>query len=147
MRILHILNHSLPLHSGHTFRTAAILREQQRLGWETFHLTGAKQGPVAHLEEIADGLHFFRTPVETAASVRWPVLNQVAVVQGLTRRLGDVVERVKPDILHAHSPELNGLAALPIAHRDRLPLMYSGCFGKTRRWIRAPAPSGGCVIA
>jgi len=29
MRILHILDHSLPLHSGHTFRTAAILREQR----------------------------------------------------------------------------------------------------------------------
>lgn len=29
IRILHILNHSLPLHSGYTFRTAAILREQQ----------------------------------------------------------------------------------------------------------------------
>jgi hypothetical protein len=67
MRILHILNHSLPLRSGYTFRTAAILREQQRLGWETFHLTGAKQGPAAALEETAEGLHFFRTPVETAA--------------------------------------------------------------------------------
>src|SRR5574338_53758 len=28
MRILHILDHSIPLHSGYTFRTAAILREQ-----------------------------------------------------------------------------------------------------------------------
>lgn len=47
MHIFHILNHSLPLRSGYTFRTAAaILREQQRLGWGTFHLTGAKQGPV-----------------------------------------------------------------------------------------------------
>ncbi|MFZ1827432.1 MAG: TIGR04063 family PEP-CTERM/XrtA system glycosyltransferase [Candidatus Competibacteraceae bacterium] len=124
MRILHILNHSLPLHSGYTFRTAAILREQQRLGWETFHLTGAKQGPVAALEETADGLHFFRTPVEIAAWARWPVLNQVAVVRGLTRRLREVVEQVKPDILHAHSPALNGLAALPMARRYQLPLVY-----------------------
>ena len=29
MRILHILDHSIPLHSGYTFRTAAILREQR----------------------------------------------------------------------------------------------------------------------
>ena len=27
MRILHILDHSIPLHSGYTFRTAALLRE------------------------------------------------------------------------------------------------------------------------
>ena len=46
MRILHILDHSLPLHSGYTFRTVAILAQQRALGWETLHLTGAKQGHV-----------------------------------------------------------------------------------------------------
>jgi len=39
MRILHILDHSIPLHSGYTFRTLVILREQRKLGWQTFHLT------------------------------------------------------------------------------------------------------------
>jgi len=32
MRILHVLDHSIPLHSGYTFRTAAILREQREAG-------------------------------------------------------------------------------------------------------------------
>ena len=49
MRILHVLDHSIPLHSGYTFRTAAILREQRALGWENYHLTSAKQGPTAAL--------------------------------------------------------------------------------------------------
>lgn len=124
MRILHILDHSLPLHSGYTFRSAAILREQQRLGWETFHLTGAKQGTVSALEETAEGLHFFRTPVEKAVWAHWPVLNQVAIVRGLSQRLAGVVEQTKPDLLHAHSPALNGLAALSVARRYRLPLVY-----------------------
>ena len=124
MRILHILDHSLPLHSGYTFRTAAILREQQRLGWETFHLTGAKQGAVSALEESADGLHFFRTPVEKAAWAHWPVLNQAAIVRGLSRRLAQVVAQIKPDLLHTHSPALNGLATLSVARRYRLPLVY-----------------------
>lgn len=124
MRILHILDHSLPLHSGYTFRTAAILREQRRLGWETFHLTSAKQGPTPASEETADGLRFFRTSLETAAWARWPVLNQAAIVRGLTRRLREVVEQVNPDVLHAHSPALNGLAALPVARHYRLPLVY-----------------------
>ncbi|MEG1114859.1 MAG: glycosyltransferase WbuB, partial [Janthinobacterium sp.] len=44
MRILHILDHSLPLHSGYTFRTLAILRQQRALGWHTMQLTSAKQG-------------------------------------------------------------------------------------------------------
>ena len=38
-RVLHILDHSLPLHSGYTFRTASILKQQGQRGWETFHLT------------------------------------------------------------------------------------------------------------
>jgi len=45
LRILHILDHSIPLHSGYTFRTRAILREQRRLGWETFHLTSPSTPP------------------------------------------------------------------------------------------------------
>ncbi|HPF59438.1 MAG TPA: glycosyltransferase, exosortase A system-associated [Candidatus Competibacteraceae bacterium] len=124
MRILHILDHSLPLHSGYTFRTAAILREQWRLGWETFHITGAKQGATSALEETTEDLHFFRTPQETAAWAHWPVLNQAAIVRGLTQRLAEVVAQVKPDVLHAHSPALNGLAALPVARHFRLPLVY-----------------------
>ena len=40
--ILHVLDHSIPLQSGYTFRTRAILREQRRMGWETFHLTSPK---------------------------------------------------------------------------------------------------------
>jgi hypothetical protein len=33
-RILHLLDHSLPLHSGYTFRTRAILKAQEGLGLE-----------------------------------------------------------------------------------------------------------------
>jgi len=60
MRILHIFDHSLPLHSGYTFRSAAILREQRALGWETFHLTSPKQGKTAVEFEDTDGLRFHR---------------------------------------------------------------------------------------
>ena len=33
-RVLHVLDHSLPLHSGYTFRTRAILKAQQAAGLE-----------------------------------------------------------------------------------------------------------------
>ena len=45
LRILHVLDHSIPLHSGYTFRTASILREQRALGWDTFHITSQDHGP------------------------------------------------------------------------------------------------------
>ena len=103
-RILHILDHSIPLHSGYTFRTAAILREQRARGWETYHLTSEKQINCNTLEEDVDGLHFYRTPSHTGALSRLPALNQVAVMQSLAHRLREVIAIVKPDILLAHSP-------------------------------------------
>ena len=59
MRILHVLDHSLPLHSGYTFRTVALLREQRALGWETFHLTSPKQGPATDAQEKVDDFILF----------------------------------------------------------------------------------------
>ena len=32
MKILHVLDHSLPMHSGYSFRTRAIVKAQQALG-------------------------------------------------------------------------------------------------------------------
>ena len=123
-RILHILDHSIPLHSGYTVRTAAILREQRARGWETYHLTSEKQINCNALEEALDGLHFYRTPKHTGALSRLPGLNQVAVMQSLAHRLREVIAIVKPDILHAHSPVLTALPALRVGHELGIPVVY-----------------------
>ena len=61
MRILHILDHSIPLHSGYTFRTRNILQQQRALGWETVHVTGSKHLNPTGQEEDVEGFHFYRT--------------------------------------------------------------------------------------
>ncbi len=124
MRILHILDHSIPLHSGYTFRTRAILEQQRALGWETCHLTSPKHGDTEALVETVDGFEFHRTPPLSAWWTGMPVLNQWAVVSALERRLDELIPRLRPDVLHAHSPALNGLAALRAARRHRLPVVY-----------------------
>ncbi|MDT8364363.1 MAG: glycosyltransferase, exosortase A system-associated [Nitrosomonas sp.] len=124
MRILHILDHSLPLHSGYTFRTLSILKAQRAMGWETFHVTGRKHASGEQLEETADNWHFFRTPAEDGFLGKLPVINQLAVINSLTRRLFEIVPKIKPDILHAHSPALNAIAALRVAHKLQIPLVY-----------------------
>lgn len=124
MRIIHILDHSIPLHSGYTFRTLSILQEQRALGWETFHITGAKQGKYIAPEEMVDGYNFFRTPVDTGLLGRLPILNQIAVINGLVKRLREVIPQVKPDVLHAHSPSLNAIAALRIGKELGIPVVY-----------------------
>jgi PEP-CTERM/exosortase A-associated glycosyltransferase len=125
MRVLHVLDHSIPLHSGYTFRTASILREQRALGWETFHVTGAKhQGGNDLLEETADGLHFYRTPVSKSALARMPVLNQLEVIRGLEKRLTEIIPKIRPNVLHAHSPCLNAIAALRAGRKFGIPVVY-----------------------
>jgi len=127
MRILHILDHSIPLHSGYTFRTRAILEQQRLLGWETEHITGPKHGQAAHsdvLEETVDGLHFYRTRRPVDVWGRLPVLGQWSVMRALAKRLEAVARQVKPDILHAHSPALNGSAALSVGRRLGIPVVY-----------------------
>jgi PEP-CTERM/exosortase A-associated glycosyltransferase len=124
MRILHVLDHSIPLHSGYTFRTLSILKEQRKRGWETFHITGAKQGSAASGMEAVDGWEFYRTGHAGSLLGKLPVLNQLSVITGLTERLTQVARDIKPDILHAHSPSLNAVAALRAGRRLGIPVVY-----------------------
>ncbi|OGB33479.1 MAG: glycosyltransferase, exosortase A system-associated [Burkholderiales bacterium RIFCSPLOWO2_12_FULL_61_40] len=117
MRILHVLDHSIPLHSGYTFRTLSILHEQRKLGWKTYHLTTPKQGPTSALQEDVNGMTFYRTP-----SARYTgLLAQMRLTQ---HRLAEVVDLTKPDVIHAHSPVLNALPSLWVGRRYRIPVVY-----------------------
>ena len=54
MRILHVFDHSLPLHSGYTFRSRSILKAQHDRGWQTVHVTGGKHPATGEEEEPMD---------------------------------------------------------------------------------------------
>ncbi len=121
MRILHILDHSIPLHSGYTFRTAAILREQRALGWETFHLSSPKQGATAAMVEEVDGLRFHRTSLPLPAPSGVAELKQIRAVQ---TRIEELARELRPDVLHAHSPVLNAIPAIRAGKKLGIPVVY-----------------------
>ncbi|MEC5397655.1 TIGR04063 family PEP-CTERM/XrtA system glycosyltransferase [Uliginosibacterium sp. H1] len=123
MRILHILDHSIPLHSGYTFRTAAILREQRALGWETHHLTSPKQEKCSVREEEVDGLRFHRTWPFTPKRTL-PVLREWEQMQATTQRLEELARQLKPDALHAHSPVLDAIPAIRVGRKLGIPVVY-----------------------
>ncbi len=120
MRILHILDHGLPLQSGYTFRTRAILKAQEARGWTVAAVTGQRHGPAAAAVESVDGLTFHRTP----ATRRSGPLGEIAGIRAFARRIEAAVDAFRPDILHAHSPVLDALAGLIVARRRKLPLVY-----------------------
>ncbi len=124
MRILHILDHSLPLHSGYAFRSAAILREQRALGYETMQLTTPRQhGGVALVEDV-DHLSFHRTPLGTSAFSGIPGARYVCEISATARRIDELAAQFSPDVLHPHSPVLDALPALKVGRRRGIPVVY-----------------------
>ena len=121
MRILHVLDHGLPIQSGYTFRTRAILTAQQRRGHTVAAVTGPRYNDAAVLEETIDGIDFHRTP--PIAPLPAP-LGEVREVAAFAKRIAAVVERFRPDVLHAHSPVIDALAASRAAKRYGVPLVY-----------------------
>jgi len=122
-RILHILDHSLPLHSGYTFRTRAILRAQVARGWEVRGITGHRHTAPGPEEESIDGLHFHRTTAPRRGG-GMAVLREWRDIADHEAAIEKLVRHWRPDILHAHSPVLNAIAAQRVARRHGIPLLY-----------------------
>ncbi len=124
MRILHVFDHTLPLHSGYTFRSEAILRNQKKLGWETYHLSGPKQLNCDVAEEEVDGLHFYRTPKPVGLLARLPGGEPFAVMGAIETRLLELARKVQPDVIHAHSPVLDAVPAIRVGRKLGVPVVY-----------------------
>jgi len=124
MKILHVFDHTLPLHSGYTFRSAAILRNQRKLGWETYHLSGPKQINCTVMEEDADGLHFYRTPKPAGLLAKLPGGDPFAVMSAIEKRLLALAKELQPDIIHAHSPVLDAVPAIRVGRKLGIPVVY-----------------------
>jgi PEP-CTERM/exosortase A-associated glycosyltransferase len=121
MRILHLLDHGLPLHSGYTFRTRAILSAQMRRGHVVAAVTGPRHGDARVPRETIDGIDFYRTERPHRLP---PPLGELSEIARFAQRIGQVVDSFRPDVLHAHSPVLDALAGLIVSQRRRIPLLY-----------------------
>ncbi|AUW59248.1 glycosyltransferase, exosortase A system-associated [Sphingobium sp. SCG-1] len=121
-RILHVLDHSLPLHSGYTFRTRAILRAQMAQGWDVRGITGRRHTAEGPLVETIDGLTFHRTPGEITPGSG--IVREWREIAALTEATAALAAEWRPDLIHAHSPVLNALAALRVARRVGVPFVY-----------------------
>ena len=121
MKILHVLDHSLPIGSGYSYRSRSIVTAQKRLGLEPVVLTSPKQGTERDDRELVDGIPHYRTG---RAGGRLPFARELLLMLRLTSRIIRVARAEGAEVIHAHSPSLNGLPALWAGRRLGLPVIY-----------------------
>ena len=109
------------MHSGYTFRTRAILKSQVGNGWEVAGITGTRHTADGAKVETVDGLTFHRSAKPAPAPSPIAEWREIAALEA---GIDALVTQWQPDILHAHSPVLNAVAALRVARRRKLPLVY-----------------------
>ncbi|APR84613.1 Glycosyl transferase, group 1 [Minicystis rosea] len=123
MRILHVLDRSLPSIAGYTTRSAAILEHQAAIGMSPRALTGVRQGGGP---ELIRGIEYQRTdpPDLLALLDRAPVARETVEMATLGRRIMAAHRASPVDVIHAHSPILCGIPAHLAARRLGLPSVY-----------------------
>jgi len=125
MKILHVLDHSLPLHSGYTFRSRNLCLAQRARGWQPVVVTSPKheaswKGPTARREEF-DGVPCFRSG---RLEPLLPVVDELRLMARTHAAIRYVAGFEQPAVLHAHSPVLNAFPALWAGRRLGLPVVY-----------------------
>lgn len=121
MRVLHVLDHSLPLHSGYAFRTKAIMRAQMADGLDVRGITGLRHTAEGPAEETCEGLRFHRSAGSAGGP---PLLSEWREVAAHAHAIVRLADNWRPDVLHAHSPALCGLAAIRAGKKLGIPVVY-----------------------
>jgi glycogen(starch) synthase len=122
MKILHVLQFSLPRLYGYSLRSDATLRAQKAHGLDVVALTGAVEDMGQGSFEEINGIRYYRTIGPVTEAPRG--LREFKLYRRLLQRLTEVAEIEKPDVIHVHSPAYNALAALTVARRRNVPCVY-----------------------
>lgn len=133
MRILHLLDHSIPLHSAYSHAALSLLKRQRAAGWHTIQLTGPNQGIDDTVDRNTDGWHYFRTQPPHEALAALPGVRHAFAVTTMANRLYRVARLTRPDLVHAHPPLANALAALKAGRKLGLPVVIDWYEGRHAR--------------
>jgi PEP-CTERM/exosortase A-associated glycosyltransferase len=129
VKVLHVLESSVPDTGGYTIRARYIVDFQRRLGISPVVITSPlfPRVPSGPIDEI-DGVRYYRTNNIASPAKAKSKLAAYAIRATMLARyrhaVMDVVRRERPDVIHAHSSYTNPRSALPAARRRGLPLIY-----------------------
>lgn len=148
MKILHVLNFSLPFRtSGYCIRSKYIVDIQKLLGLEpiviTKHQISANKSlskiesdvskQLSENKEYLDGILYLRDNVATFSQKRLEdfarlIRSERLFLYSQKRRfqthISRAVKKYSPDLIHVASPAQNALVAIEVGRRFRLPVVY-----------------------
>jgi glycogen synthase len=131
LRVLHVLDHSVPVLDGYSHRSGSLIGAQAAMGF----LPTVVTGPLHNLDDAnasemnIDGVRYYRTPENSgfywhSLRRRYPFVREWSVMHLLEDRINSLLEDNAFDLVHAHSPALCGLAAARAAKKHSLPFVY-----------------------
>ena len=127
LKILHILEHGIALSSGYGFRSVNIFRAQRERGWQPVVLTFPKPDESGKGDwkqpETVEGIRRYYRPLPPSHGF-FSFLATRHHRGALAQRIHEIVALEKPDVLHAHSPVFNGVAALDLGLKLGIPVVY-----------------------
>ena len=125
MKILHVMNISVPIIVGYSIRSRNIVVHQREIGMEPWVITSLRQGPTQKRLEKVDGIPHLRTNWPKKGFPRnIPALRLVLEIVVSYSSICDAIRKVSPDIIHCHSPVLCAVPALLAARRFSIPVVY-----------------------
>lgn len=128
MKVLHVLDHSLPYLSAYSFRSSYVMAQQRQMGITPMVLTSPSHESTGEDCEILQGIQHHRSTWPTFYFLPqprfMPVLRHEAYVAALSKRIVILAREGEVDLIHAHSPALNGLAVRRAAKQLKKPWIY-----------------------
>ncbi|MBM9538521.1 TIGR04063 family PEP-CTERM/XrtA system glycosyltransferase [Desulfobulbus alkaliphilus] len=125
MKILHVLDTSIPDTAGYTTRANYLVSCQKQQGVEPVVLTSERlKGGSGAAEEHIDGVRYYRTVRKSTGIRKVPFVAEIDEIRTLAQRIREVATKERVDLVHAHSPSLNGAASLKYCRAHNIPLIY-----------------------
>ncbi|WP_431812888.1 heparinase II/III domain-containing protein [Kocuria sp. cx-455] len=121
-RILHVVGKAIPeTQTGYTLRTHYLAQAQTSKGYDVHVMrqAGGTPEPLDQNEVVLDDVAYHLPEGPARGSVAWDKWLQFNAME-----LFDLVERVRPSLLHCHSDFINQLIAKPVAEAFNIPLVY-----------------------
>lgn len=125
MKVLHVLDTSVPDTAGYTTRGYYLITHQKRLGVVPVVLTSERfSNPHNISEEMIDGVRYYRIEKKNSLVRKVPVVSELDEIRNLKRHVSRILDKEQVDIVHAHSPSLIGDACTRACSERNIPCIY-----------------------